>query len=48
MKTFKILFRLLKARAKNDDAPIYVRITVNGKRSEFSGKDGHSIPPPPD
>ncbi len=36
MKTFKILFRLLKARAKNDEAPIYVRITVNGKRAEFS------------
>ena len=35
-KTFKILFRLVKARKKNNGAPIYVRITVNGKRAEFS------------
>ena len=35
-KTFKILFRLIKARKKNNGAPIYVRITVNGKRAEFS------------
>jgi len=35
-KTFKILFRLIKARKKNNGAPIYVRITVNGNRAEFS------------
>lgn len=35
-KTFKILFRLVKARKKSNGAPIYVRITVNGKRAEFS------------
>ncbi len=35
-KTFKILFRIIKARGKNGTAPIYVRITVNGKRAEFS------------
>ncbi|WP_339144673.1 site-specific integrase [Croceitalea sp. MTPC5] len=35
-KTFKILFRLVKARIKNNEAPIYVRITVSGKRTEFS------------
>ena len=35
-KTFKILFRLVKARKKSIGAPIYVRITVNGKRAEFS------------
>ncbi|WP_136467993.1 site-specific integrase [Flagellimonas onchidii] len=36
LKTFKILFRLVKARVKNDGAPIYVRITVNGQRTEFN------------
>lgn len=35
-KTFKVLFRQIKARGKNETAPIYVRITVNGKRVEFS------------
>lgn len=35
-KTFKILFRLIKARKKSNGAPIYVRITVNGNRTEFS------------
>ena len=35
-RTFKILFRQIRAKRKNDIAPIYVRITVNGKRTEFS------------
>ncbi|UII80141.1 site-specific integrase [Flagellimonas sp. CMM7] len=35
-KTFKILFRLVKSRMKNDIAPIYVRITLDGKRTEFN------------
>ncbi|PCJ93286.1 MAG: integrase [Flavobacteriaceae bacterium] len=35
-RTFKILFRQVIARRKNETAPIYVRITVNGKRTEFS------------
>ncbi len=28
-RTFKILFRQIKSKRKNDIAPIYVRITVN-------------------
>ncbi len=35
-RTFKILFRQVTAKRKDDKAPIYVRITVNGKRTEFS------------
>ena len=34
--TFKILFRQVIGKRKNDQAPIYARITVNGERTEFS------------
>ncbi len=34
--TFKILFRQVISKKKKDHAPIYVRITVNGNRGEFS------------
>ena len=36
--TFSILFWLKLANAKNGKAPIYARITVNGKRAELSLK----------
>ncbi|WP_111310040.1 site-specific integrase [Confluentibacter sediminis] len=36
--TFSILFWLKLASAKNGKAPLYARITVNGKRSELSLK----------
>ena len=36
--TFSILFWLKLASAKNKKAPVYARITVNGKRSELSLK----------
>ena len=36
--TFSILFWLKLANAKNGKAPLYVRITVNGKRVELSLK----------
>ncbi len=42
-RTFKILFRQIKAKRKNDIAPIYVRITVNGDRTEFSLGKSHPI-----
>ncbi len=42
-RTFKILFRQIKAKRKNDIAPIYVRITVNGDRTEFSLNKSHPI-----
>lgn len=42
-KTFKILFRQINSRAKNGQAPIYVRITVNGKRAEFNTDLFHPI-----
>jgi hypothetical protein len=34
--TFSILFWLKQASAKNGKAPLYARITVNGKRAEVS------------
>lgn len=37
-QTFTILFWLFKAKMRNEKAPIYCRITVNGKRSQFSLK----------
>ncbi len=37
-QTFTILFWLYKAKTRNDEAPIYCRITVNGKRAQFSVK----------
>ena len=36
--TFSILFWLKLANAKNGKAPLYARITVNGKRAELSLK----------
>ena len=37
--TFSILFYIRTSKQKNDGTtPIYVRITVNGKRSDFSAK----------
>ncbi len=36
--TFSILFWLKQANAKNGKAPLYARITVNGKRAELSLK----------
>lgn len=36
--TFSILFWLKLASAKNGEAPLYARITVNGKRAELSLK----------
>src|SRR5690554_8089041 len=37
-QTFTILFWLFKAKMRNEKAPVYCRITVNGKRSQFSLK----------
>ena len=37
-KTFSIHFWLKMAKRKGDSAPIYARITVNGKRVEISLK----------
>ena len=37
-QTFTILFWLYKAKARNGLAPIYCRITINGKRAQFSVK----------
>lgn len=37
-QTFTILFWLFKAKMRNDKAPIYCRITINGKRAQFSVK----------
>lgn len=37
-QTFTILFWLYKGKIKNGQAPIYCRITVNGKRAQFSTK----------
>jgi len=42
-RTFKILFRQLKARSKNGSAPIYARITVSGKRVEISTDLYHPV-----
>lgn len=36
--TFSILFWADLSRAKDNQAPLYARITVNGKRSELSLK----------
>lgn len=41
--TFSILFWLKLANAKNGKAPLYARITVNGKRAEISLKRKISI-----
>ena len=41
--TFSILFWLKLANAKNGKAPLYARITVNGKRAELSLKRKVSI-----
>ena len=35
-KTFKLLFWQVLAKRKGTDAPIYARVTVNGKRAEIS------------
>ena len=37
-QTFTILFLLYKGKMRNGKAPIYCRITVNGKRAQFSTK----------
>ena len=37
-QTFTILFWLYKSKMRNNKAPIYCRITVNGKRAQFSTK----------
>lgn len=37
-QTFTILFWLYKGKMRNGKAPIYCRITVNGKRAQFSVK----------
>lgn len=37
-QTFTILFWLYKGKMRNGKAPIYCRITVNGKRAQFSLK----------
>jgi site-specific recombinase XerD len=37
-QTFTILFWLYKSKMRNDKAPIYCRITINGKRAQFSVK----------
>ena len=37
-ETFTILFWLFKAKMRNGKAPIYCRITINGKRAQFSLK----------
>ena len=43
-----ILFYIKKSKADNlGKASIYLRITVDGKRSEIA-KNGHSIPPTAD
>tara|TARA_R110001606_G_scaffold64399_1_gene149424 strand:- start:2379 stop:3635 length:1257 start_codon:yes stop_codon:yes gene_type:complete len=36
--TFSILFWLKQSKAKNGEAPLYARLTVNGKRAEISIK----------
>lgn len=36
--TFSMLFWLKQSKAKNGEAPLYVRITVNGQRAEISLK----------
>ena len=42
-KTFKILIWQNTAKRKNNLAPIYARITVNGKRAEISLSSPYSI-----
>ncbi len=42
-KTFKILFRQIKARGNGEVAPIYVRITVRGRRVEISTDLSYSM-----
>ncbi len=42
-KTFSIHFWLNMAKEKNGIAPIYARITVNGKRTEISLKRYQSV-----
>lgn len=41
--TFSIHFWLNTAKKKNGIAPVYVRITVNGKRAEISLKRYQSV-----
>lgn len=41
--TFSILFWLHTAKQKDNLAPIYARITVNGKRTEISLKRTVSV-----
>ena len=41
--TFSILFWLKLSNAKNSKAPLYARISVNGKRAELSLKRKISI-----
>lgn len=43
LNTFSVLFWLKHANAKNGKAPLYARITVNGKRAELSLKRKLSI-----
>ena len=42
-KTFSIHFWLNKAKKKNGIAPVYARVTVNGKRAEISLKRYQSV-----
>ncbi len=42
-QTFSILFWLKTAQQKEGQAPIYARVTVDGKRSEISLKRWHSV-----
>ncbi|MFD2832487.1 Arm DNA-binding domain-containing protein [Gramella sp. AN32] len=42
-KTFSIHFWLSTAKKKDDSAPIYARITVDGKRAEISLKRSISV-----
>ena len=42
-KTFSILFWLSTAKKKNGIAPVYARVTVNGKRAEISLKRYQSV-----
>ncbi len=42
-KTFKILIWQCKAKAKEELAPIYARITINGQRAEISTGENYPI-----
>ena len=43
MKTFKVLLWQNRAKTKNGLAPIYVRVTINGKRAEISTGTSYPI-----